>query len=271
MSLWPPTSWTRRDAPDLCEYAFAGAGVILIACASLADPVWKAILGASAGFTGIATLISKFVSKRRDDEEKKAKEQAERQEREARETRVRSLTARIVRPVLDEMRQRYFAKETDTEKHKHRLTLFVCVESDATTGRAKHLAIFARSGVHLDSPRTWALDDNNPDGCRGVAGKIWFHGVTDMKIAVCDWPLDGNREDKERYAASLDITVAEAETLNVKSRAFAGAPIFVGRRKWGVLLLDSLKEGFITDTPQKKGLLNRYTNLLECILTEAEA
>src|SRR5438270_609271 len=74
---------------------------------------------------------------------------------------------------------------------------------------------------------------------------------------------------KERYAGSLDISVTEAEALNVKSRVFAGAPVLVGGRKWGVLLLDSLKDGFIADTAHKKGLLNRYTELIGRVLTEA--
>jgi hypothetical protein len=257
---WPPSLWTRKDVADIVEFVSGAAALgcsAWAACAPLGEKRNPAIWAAIAG--GV-TLAAKFYSKRR--------EAVEKQEREA---SAKALAKRTACAILTDMHEIYFSQEAGHEKYKHRATLFVCTERDGGAGKGKHLAIFARAGVYPASNRTWPLDDSHPDGCRGVAGKIWYHGITDIKVAVCDWPQDGNRVDKERYAASLDITVEEAEALNVKSRAFAGAPVIVGGRKWGVLLLDSLKDGFITDTPRKKGLLNRYTDLTGRVLTEAGA
>ncbi len=260
MALWPVRSWTRWDVPDLLEYSFALAGTGLGVWAALAEHGQKTLPAALAATAGAFTLTAKAVSKHL---EKKLKEEKEKQ--------ARDVSRVAVKVILDQMREEYFSTEAGDEKYKHRATLFACEGPDSRSGVGKHLAIFARSGVHLDSPRTWPLDDNHPEGCRGVAGKIWYHNITDIKTAECAWPSDDNLLEKARYAESLEITVAEAEKLNVKSRAFAGAPIVVGGRKWGVLLLDSLKDGLIADTPHKKGLLNRYTQLLGRILTETGA
>jgi hypothetical protein len=258
MALWWPPTWSRRDAPDLWEYVSAVISVFCSAWAALAPAEKKTLPAVLAALAGVSTLTAKFASRK-----------MEQQAKAGMEARARSQMKRTVSAILEEMRQEYFAHEAGDEKYKHRITLFVCVESDGGTNGAKHLAIFARSGVHLDSQCTWPVDDNHPTGCRGVAGKIWYHNITDIKIALCDWPRDNDQTLKVQYAQSLEISVEEAEALNVKSRAFAGAPVLVNGKKWGVLLLDSLKDGFIADNAHKKGLLNRYTELIGRVLTEA--
>jgi hypothetical protein len=244
--------------PDLWEYLSAVAGIGCSGWAALAEHDQKTLPAILAAVAGVSTLTAKFVSKR-----------LEMRANAEREAEANSQMKRVVCAILEEMRQEYFASEAGDEKYKHRITLFVCVEPNGRAGGGKYLEIFSRSGVHLNSTRTWPVDDNHPDLCRGVAGKVWYHSITDIKIAECDWPEGDDVTSKARYARSLDIRPEEAEALNVKSRAFAGAPVLVGGRKWGVLLLDSLKDGFIADNRHKKSLLNKYTELIVCVLTEA--
>jgi hypothetical protein len=257
MALWPLASWTRWDIPDLWEYASAVVSAGCAAWTAVADPGKKTLPAVLTALAGASTLTAKVVSK-----------WAERKAREEREVKAREVMVGAVRAILKQMREEYFSDEAGPEKYKHRVTLFVCVERDDGANKGKCLVIFARSGVHSDSSCTWRLDDNHPKDCRGVAGKVWYHNTTIVTTAACDWPTDGNLRVKYEYASSLEISVAEAEALNVKSRAFAGAPVVVRGRKWGVLLLDSLKDGFIADTAHKKGLLNRYTQLIGDVLTE---
>lgn len=259
MARWLPASWTWKDTADACEFASAAAGIVLGVWLTTASPGAKtlpaALTAAAAGGTLVAKTASRILEWRKNAEQAK---------------RARSLVARIMRAVLDEMRQVYFLHEGGAELYKHRVTLFVCVDANASTGKDKHLAIFARSGVRGDSKSVWALDDNHPDGCRGFAGKVWYHSVTMFRVAVCDWPKNEDYIEKERYANSMEITIEEAESLNVRSRTFAGTPVLVRGHKWGVLLLDSLKADSIAETAHQKGLLNRYTELIGKILTEAE-
>lgn len=249
-------SW-REELPDLWEYVSAFAGVLCSAWVVLAAPDKKTPPAVLVAIFGVSTLTAKLVS-RLVEKRAKAKKEVD---------AVRQLK-RVMSAILDEMHREYFANESGEEKYKHRITLFVCEEPNGREGEGKYLKIFSRSGVYQNSTRTWPVDDNDPDRCRGVAGKIWYHRITDIKIAECTWPANQDQVAKARYAASLDITIEEAESLNVKSRTFAGAPVMLGGRTWGVLLLDSLKDDFIADKPRQKGLLNRYVGLITRVLTE---
>ena len=84
-------------------------------------------------------------------------------------------------------------------------------------------------------------------------------------VAACDWPELDDPIAKSTYAMSLGIAVAEAEALNVKSKTFVGAPILVGGRRWGVLLLDSRKD-WPHDKQGKRALLNRYATVIGAAL-----
>lgn len=134
------------------------------------------------------------------------------------------------------------------------------------------MCIYARAGVHQNSIRAWALDANEMRGCRGLAGLVWFLGVTRSCTAACDWPADGNQAQKAEYADSLGMTVAEAETLNVKSRTLIATPIEVNGAKWGVLVLDCCKAITIpeSDTSTQHRLLSLAATVISGILREAE-
>lgn len=178
----------------------------------------------------------------------------------------------VIGALLDDLRARYFAREDDKEKHKHRVTLFRCVEDEGDPGRGKRLVIYARSGVYPDSTTSWPVDDNDLDRCHGVAGQIWFHGQRNVTIAACDWPSDPNDSvEKARYATTTWITMDEAERLNVKSKVFTGARIWVRSRAWGVLLLDSNKEGYILGKRLRSQLLSTYTDLIASALERTES
>jgi hypothetical protein len=68
----------------------------------------------------------------------------------------------------------------------------------------------------------------------------------------------------------VHATVNESEALNVKSIHFVGARIMARGERWGVLLLDSAKDGHITDNRLKKQLLAQYANLISSIIDRME-
>jgi hypothetical protein len=96
--------------------------------------------------------------------------------------------------------------------------------------------------------------------------------MTDSRTAKCDWPTDGNPAQKEEYAASLGMTVGEAETLNVKSRTFVATPIVVNGAKWGVLVLDCRKSILIrqSENSTQRQLLHLSVAAISGILMEEE-
>ena len=180
----------------------------------------------------------------------------------------------MIAGILSCMKERYFRNAKDTERHRNRVTLFRCVESEEESGRVKCLTVFARAGRYEDSTRAWALDDNEPERCRGAAGQIWFHGTDQIFSAICDWPGDDDpdRDDKKRrYAQGLKITLAEAESLHVKSKVFVGLRVVVRNRIWGVLLLDSMDDGQITANQHDRTLLEQYGRIINMTLEGIES
>lgn len=275
-----PRFYNRKGFWDQIEIVSALMGAISGTFTGLAGGNLKSagVVLSIIFFLGIALagLRSKRLGEQQEDDKARRDEQ-ERQNRKEELDQLKSTyeaqAQRMLRKMLERMKARYFESEDPEEKHKHRITLFRCVEIDGPDGRSKHLAIFARGGGFQDSNCTWPLDDNNPERCRGIAGKIWFNWTTSIrKAADCDWPDDNtNAEQKAHYASSLGITVEEADALNVKSKVFAGAPIEVRGEKWGVLLLDSLKEGQILDNSHKRTLLNQYAKFLAAALEGIES
>jgi hypothetical protein len=231
----------------------------------------------------LSTALSKWRSKRIEAAERRVKAAQDdslqsqhrgalaRLEREAEDYRLKynASVRHLVTAILDDFHSKYFRRDVRTEdKYKHRATLFVCTEPPGASGQEKLLTVFARSGVYKESRCSWPIDDNHPQRCRGVAGQIWFHGVGRVRTARCDWPDDGDPAQKAVYAESLGMSVDEAEALNVKSKVFTGAQIMVRGQKWGVLLLDSLKEGSIVDGPYEKQVLSQYVDMISSILTK---
>lgn len=106
--------------------------------------------------------------------------------------------------------------------------------------------------------------------CHGIAGKIWFHGMGNVHTAVCEWPSNGDAVLKAQYASSLEMTVPEAESLNVRSKVFTGAQIVAKDQKWGVILLDSLKDDLIKDQNYEKTLIANYSELISTIINKVD-
>jgi hypothetical protein len=289
--------WRSKSAFDKVEIGFAYAATISAAATTLLPPEQKTI---SAGFTCVFALIvalSKWRSKTIDEREKLARAKQESDDKtalskalsvlksDAEAEKLNSLNEvaairdklnnqlrTAIRVVLEDFHDRYFHREADKEKHKHRTTLFTCVESNGNPGRDKRLIIYVRIGVHRESQSSWPVDDDDLERCRGVAGKIWFHGSGNVTSTDCDWPSDeANVAQKAAYASSLGITVDEAQALRVKSKVFTGARIMARDRKWGVILLDSVKDGHITDATDKRKLLAQYTNLISSIVNRMES
>ncbi len=223
----PPMStpfWKRSASWSEVEF-YCGVGAVLTACvtASVASPYkWiPAILG---GVLSASVLYCRRTAKGIEEAEVAALRES-----------ARAQAHRMVKAILDDFHAEYFKHEVGQEKYKHRVTLF---RSESRADGRKLLTIFARSGIHQNSSCTWPLDDDDPDRCRGIAGKIWFDGVTRTIITARDWP-QGDHPDPVgmvEYARSLDLTIEEAKSLNVKSKVYTGAPILVRGQRWGVRL-----------------------------------
>ena len=215
------------------------------------------------GVLSVLLVGSKSVGQVLDWKEKKAREDEEAARAEGLEDQAR----RMVEGVLEYLWRRYFdAQEED--RLNHRVTLFRCVDYDGPDGKGKRLEIFARSGRYKESKTTWEVDENKPERCRGIAGEIWLLRVSKVYEAACDWSEDP--QDQMRYAQSLRMTVEQAKGLNVKLKVFTGAPIPVGSRTWGVLLLDSCVPGLIVGKGAKRTLLLRYADILSHALEGLE-
>jgi hypothetical protein len=222
----------------------------------------------------IGSAIFKYLSRSLDTKEKKEKAEAdEKSKAEHRQEidRIRNAAdqqgKRVMECLLGHLSTLYFAGEEQTEKYKHRVTLFVVQRTEAG---GKQLAVFARAGVYRDSTITWPLDDNDPGKCRGVAGKIWFHRSERLLVTSKEWD-DEDPVKQAAYAKSLEIEVAEAARLRVKSKEFFGMPVIVNQVCVGVLLLDSGKTGQITDSGDKRSLFEQYLQLAQAVLSEVRA
>jgi hypothetical protein len=279
-----------------CEYAFTALSAGFSALTAIQTQDYKRIPASFAFAFACFVAVAKWQSSKIGEQEKHDKAEQEQMSRERDEEHAEQLrremqaederrnrelaeirgkhvdaVKKMMGAILEEFHRKYFRKEAQVEWYKHRVTLFHCVEIDSDTGKDKRLRIFARAGVYKDSGCSWPVDDNDPDKCRGIAALIWFHGVGRVRTAACDWPTNGDAIEKARYAESLGITVDEASALNVKSRSFTGARITARGQKWGVLLLDSLKEDHINDKQHEKSLLEQYTELISSVLDRMES
>jgi hypothetical protein len=90
----------------------------------------------------------------------------------------------IIHVILQDFHNRYFRDEVNEDAYKHRTTLFVCLDCSDNAVAEKRLVIYDRIGVHSDSRCYWLVDENEPEKCRGMAGKIWFHGTISAKTAL---------------------------------------------------------------------------------------
>ncbi len=289
--------WHSKTLFDRCEIFFASGAGLSSALTAALPPAHKQIPAiVTAAFASLVGF-SKWRSKAIESYENSARIERENNERDAWSKTLSRLKAEneaekqgaleeiasfrekfdnqlkvAIGVILEDFHEKYFRGEHEEERHKHRTILFTCVESGSDDTRQKRLVVYARVGVHKESRSTWLVDDNDLEKCRGVAGKIWFHGAAIVTSTDLDWPPDESSSlQRAAYATSLGITMAEAEALNVKSTVFTGARIMAGGKKWGVLLLDSMKDGYITDKSGKKLLLGQCASLISAIVARMEA
>lgn len=263
MSETRPRFWKRKGTWDVADWVALACAALAGAWAALAEPHRKLVPALIAAGCTIVAGLAKLRSKQCDELEKQARAAELADIR----TRAANHTRRTVGAILAHMHDQLFEREADHEKYKHRVTLF---EFDPARSC---LVVYAREGVFADSTRTWPVDPNDPAGCKGVVGKVWFFSSIDVRAAECDWPEDGNATDKERYAKSFELSVAEAEALNVKSRVFAGVIVLVGGKRWGVLVTDSRKDWLSTNRSargRQTKLLERYSALIGRVIEEAQ-
>ena len=264
--------WRSRIAPairDVCTWLDPVLTVAAAACGAAAalspDPAHTPPLGSKqpwiiAGLAGSVVLVLvKVVAARLDAVLKRSAADQMR---------------RVVSAALQYMHDQYFEKEVDDERYMHRITLFVCRACRPDhAGRTRELAVYARAGRYQDSATCWAVDDDEPDRCPGVAGKVWATNSYKDTSAATAWPAADDPTAKAAYADSLGVTLAEAERLRVKSLAFAGVPVMVHGKKWGVLLIDSLKDFRHTQKAKRdrqRAELEWYAVLIGMIISEGE-
>ncbi len=249
--------WDAADIGLLVAVAVSSAALNMVPQERTAVVGWVVIGSA------VAAAVPKAILKIMDSRKAQAKEMAEdaaRREREREVERLRKHTAgqgrRVIQAVLYSVWESYFGHVPVEERHKGRVTLFRCAEADEIPEQGKHLAIFARKGRNPDSTCWWSVDDHDLDRCHGVAAIVWFHDLTKIVTAECDWPDRDDPAAKAIYARSMGITVEEAERLSIKSKVVGGSPVIVRGRKWGSLVLDSRQEGQISRSGVKIRALN---------------
>lgn len=185
--------------------------------------------------------------------------------------RRKALRKRVARELLRYMHDDFFDKGGVADEFNHRITLFVCEEGDG--GSEKCLKVFARRGGDEKSQTAWAVDDSDPTKCRGIAGLIWYNGTAEFFDAGWDWDDNGGEAQKAGYAKALGMTPGEVATLSVKARYFAGAVVMVGGTRWGVLLIDSVRDWIQKTVPGKRRQqeqIGRYALLVSSLLEQVK-
>ena len=276
MSFWRRSSWQSKPFLDSTESWLLVAGAIFTLCSTVTDPPakWWWLGAVAVACVAVARIRRRY--KRVDDAEKAdqaSKAAARDLEMAAVRQRAAGQVVRMAEAVLAHMHDHLFGNRQGQVKRKHRVTLFEArAGEDHPSGCKRWLAIYARVGLVSSSTTTWPLDADWPDKCRGVAGKVWFDEVAMVLQAECPWPADGHPDAKRRYASSLNVSIEEAERLNVRWEFFAGTTVRVGSRKWGVLLVDSEEEIFTKKSGSQaecKRRIERYATLLGKLLEEA--
>lgn len=282
----PQTFWERKSFWDKAELIFAvmtaAAGAVVASLAAFSShpglSYWRVGWASAAGTFACAVAASKWRVRILDERDKEAKRREQTAIEDRRQAEIRmlqerasSLTQRAIVQVLEGLRTEFF-REGVNEADLPRATLFDCRAPDPEKGLGRRLCIYARAGVYGDSTRTWAIDDNEEAGCRGLAGQAWFTRTMISLSASCGWPTDGNPERKEEYALSLRLTLEEAESLNVKSRTLIATPIEVNGIRWGVLTLDCSKDVLISSSRGSihRRLLRLSSAMISGILREAD-
>jgi len=243
------------------------------AITSAAPPDAKVWTAPPVAIFMLIVAISKHRSKTIDEETKaresvaKAELKREHREQIARlETERDNLSRKAGFAIAQVLFQRYFGSLPNQDKYKNRVTLFRKQVCDGPTGF--QLSIFARSGRYSDSTSAWAIDDNEPDRCRGVAGKIWALDTLTRVSADHDWPEEDNPALRHSFAVSLNATVEETERLKVKSRAFIGMPVVANGVRWGLLLLDSCDPNHIKNSKSFDEIIKRYARIIGEVMGE---
>lgn len=261
--LGKPGEWTWRGGLEVTELLTSAAIIVCSVGAAVAEPEKKSWYIVPGGVFGILNLLSKLASKKlveREAEERKNKQ--------------RTLAKRLTFAILEEIRKLHFHNGTNPDDWtKTRVTLFESVETD---GQKPLLAIFSRAGVHSSSDRTWQMDADHPDNCRGgIAGKVWYHGDTLTGFSTCPWPADENIVECKKYADSLGLSLDEAKSLKVKSVAFLASQVRVNGRRWGIVVVDSSDPRVMPSSGQGqtkyKKYLDAYTKMIGRVIGEAES
>lgn len=261
---WPPSKWTKRNVVDFAGFMVGIVGIGGTFAIAFVGEVSRLYVLIGVALSSVMALYTKSASSFLAEQEKAENE-----------LDLKARAAKIAEALLEAMHRAHFRLEGEEDAHINRVTLFNCKEVGHNSGPRKHLAIFARCGVHKSSSTTWVLDDDHPDRCRGAAGKAWYHETTVIRRSSRPWPgNDGADAHKKEYAESQGITVEEASVLNEKSVGIAAAPVMVHGKKWGVLVLDSLSGDAIPnpDSPKLKSfkaMFNQYAELIGRTLGEA--
>ncbi len=223
---------------------------------------WVIVCTAGAGVFGVASRIRDWMDKRGDaDKLKRAT------------VELRSATRKMVVQVLETARRDFFAEDEEAEIHKLRATLFRVV-ANAPSG-TKGLQVYARARSNPDSTRRWAVVDENPRLCQGVAGYIWAIGTARIILPPCEWVAASTADERVAYATATFLSVEEVDSLAIKSSGFGGTIVEVAGVKWGVLLMDAQEKGrlkkTIASTNAHTLILEKYAALLGRMIQEGEA
>jgi len=164
---------------------------------------------------------------------------------------------KFIRAILDAVHEEYYPEVDRALKYRHRVTLFRCNRLWRNLFRHPYLVVYVRHGPHPRSRTVFRVDDHE-GACEGIAGRIWYIDGEFTKPNLGPWSEDPAQQ--QQYAAAGFLSAEKARTLNVKARACTGSTVRVRGEKWGVLLLDSVTTGQMSE--QKEPIVRRYAALL---------
>lgn len=143
---------------------------------------------------------------------------------------------------LDEIQKIAFTMGDSDGQHHHRVTLFKYVPWAWCLRRwpwSGWLVPVERSGHTTRSGVSYFKAPDAADQAEGIAGLTWARRRT---VGVSDLPeltAQSSNAELQTYATSTGLSIEQVKDKLPKARSFAGIPVEVGGRVWGVIVLDS--------------------------------
>lgn len=149
----------------------------------------------------------------------------------------------LIENMLTQFREDVFTNPRDSEVHFHRVTLFKWVRWRPCwppKGMFQGwLVPVARSGHTTRSKiARFRAPRDDPDRAEGIAGESWAKDGVVLIPELPDLGTDSSAETHDTYAKVTRVSVEWLSKKRPLARSYAGFPVEVNGRPWGVVVLD---------------------------------